>query len=201
MPNAFPTLKDGIRHLAVTLGIGKNFYIPSADNEPERCTYHAAMFNLTPNGTCTDIVLLGGATNKIIRLKEMVVSGTATNATNIGLYIFKRTSAPVGGTSTAITKVASSTNDPASVASLVHYATAPPTVGTGAMMKVTRLNLAPAANGSIDRFEWDFSWKNDKSPMAESATEYLALGMNGNAIPAGGGLDISLTWTEEDVQS
>jgi len=198
MPAFSARRADGLRIVQTDLSGGNSYYIPSADNEPERNTYHGALFNLQPTGTVTDIIALGGAANKIIRLKEITVSGTATSATNIGLYIFKRTAVYTGGTATAVTRTASSTSDPASVASLNHYAVSPPIVGTGTMMKVIRLNLAPAANGSIDRFEWDFSWKNDKAPMCESATEFLALGMNGvGAMPAGGGLDISFTWTEE----
>jgi len=201
MANAFPKLRDGIRSLAVVVGGGQNYYIPSADNEPERNTYRAFIYNQTFAGTATDLVILGGSANKIIRLKSIIVSGTATSASNIGLYLFKRTAAATGGTSTNITKTASSTTDPAATASLVHYGTAAPTVGTGTMLDGGRLNIAPAANGGIDRLILQYTWQNDKAPMCELSTEYLALGMNSVAMPSGGSLDISLAWTEEDPQT
>jgi hypothetical protein len=201
MANAFPKLRDGIRSLAVAFGSGQNYYIPSADNEPERNTYRAFIYNQTFAGIATDLVILGGSTTKIIRLKSLVISGTATLASNIGLYLFKRTAAATGGTPTNITKTPSSTTDPAATANLVHYGTGAPTVGAGTMLDGGRINLAPAANGSIDRLILQYTWQNDKAPMCELSTEYLALGMNGVSMPGGGALDISITWTEEDPQT
>ena len=205
MPIARPFIRDGIRHVAVAAdsawpnsGSGP-FVVPAADNEPERNTYRAFAYNLAPSGTVNDLVVLGGAANTLIRLKSVIVSGTATAATNVPIYIFKRTAAYVGGTPTAITRVSADTTDPVSVASLNHYATAGATAGAGSMLDGARLNLAPAANGSIDRYMFQYTWQNDKAPNLRSATEFLAVGLGGTSFPAGGGLDVSLTWTEEAI--
>ena len=149
MPNAFPILRDGTRQLAVNSGAGSNFTVPSADNEPERNTYRAFSFGLAPTGAVNDLVALGGSATRLIRLKGVIVSGTATAATNVPIYIFKRTAVYAGGTPTAITRVSADTDDPASTATLVHYASAGATAGTGTMLDGCRLNLAPAANGGI----------------------------------------------------
>lgn len=204
MPNAFVIPRDGMRVLSVAdqpsaanpLGVG-NFFIPPADNEPERNTYRAFAYDLAPSGTVNDIIALGGAAGRLIRLKSLVISGTATSATNIGVYVFKRTAGYTGGTPTAITRTAADTTDPASAASLVHYAVAGPTAGAGTMLDGGRLNLAPAANGAIDRLMLQYTWANDKAPNARGPNEFLSLGLNGISMPAGGRLDVSLTWTEE----
>lgn len=197
MPASVQRRGDGARILQSDQAGGGSYNIAAADNEPERNTYHAFIYNQTFAGTATDLIILGGTAAKVIRLKSIVVSGTATAASNIGLYLFKRTAAATGGTPTAVTKTASSTLDPAASATLFHYGTAAPTVGAGTMLDGGRLNLAPAANGSIDRLILQYTWQNDKAPMCEAATEYLSLGLNGVSMPAGGALDISIMWTEE----
>jgi hypothetical protein len=197
VPNAFPILRDGNRQLAVNVGEGLNFSIPAADNEPERNTYRSFVFGLNPTGAVSDLVALGGSATKLIRLKGVIVSGTASAATNIGLYVFKRTAVYTGGTPTPITRVAADTTDPAATATLNHYATAAPTVGAGAMIDGCRLNLAPAANGSIDRFLFQYTWQNDKAPNLRGVAEFIGIGMNGVSMPAGGALDVALVWTEE----
>ena len=197
MPEAFAVLRDGTRQLAVNSGSGSNFTVPSADNEPERNTYRSFSFGLAPTGAVNDLVVLGGSATKLIRLKGVIVSGTATAATNIGLYVFKRTAAYAGGTPTAITRVAADTTDPASTATLNHYATAAATPGAGAMIDGCRLNIAPAANGSIDRFLFQYTWQNDKAPNLRGVAEFIGIGMNGVSMPAGGALDVALVWSEE----
>lgn len=197
MPLAFPILRDGNRQLAVQDATLGNLSIPAADNEPERNTYRAFAFGLAPTGTVNDLVALGGSATKLIRLKGVIVSGTATAATNVPIYIFKRTAAYVGGTPTAITRVAADTTDPASTATLNHYATAGATAGAGTMLDGCRLNLAPAANGSIDRFMFQYTWQNDKAPNLRGVTEFIGIGLNGTSMPAGGALDVALVWSEE----
>jgi len=197
VPEAFAVLRDGTRQLAVNSGSGLNFTIPAADNEPERNTYRSFSFGLNPTGAVNDLVALGGSATKLIRLKGIIVSGTATSATNVPIYIWKRTAVYAGGTPTAITRVAADTTDPASTASLVHYASAGATAGAGTMLDGCRLNLAPAANGSIDRFLFQYTWQNDKAPNLRGVTEFIGVGMNGTSMPAGGALDVALVWTEE----
>lgn len=191
-------IRDGLRHLNVK-DAPNPYLVPAADNEPERPTYRAFSFGLNPSGTINDLVALGGAAGKLIRLKSVIVSGVATAASNIPIYLWKRTAAYTGGTPTAINKTSADTSDPASVASLNHYQAGMATPGAGAMIDGARLNIAPAANGSIDRFMFQYTWQNDKAPNLRSATEFIGVGLNGFTMPAGGGIDVSLCWTEEDI--
>jgi hypothetical protein len=190
-------VRDGARYLQVDDPAGQ-FLIPLADNEPERNTYRAFMFALAPSGVVQDVLQLAGVAGKVIRLKSLIVSGAATAATNMGVYLFKRTALSTGGTPTAVTKVASDTADAAASAVLNHYAAGTATTpGAGGQIDGCRLNLAPAANGGIDRFQFQYSWLNDKAPLVRSATESLCLSLFGQTMPAGGALDVALSWSEE----
>lgn len=201
MPNVTVNTRDQVRHLSVADPLAPNgpgpYFIPAADNEPERNTYRAFAFNLQPTGAVNDLVVLGGSATRLIRLKGVSVSGAASAATNVPIYIFKRTAGYTGGTPTAITSTSADTTDPAATATLVHYAVAGATAGTGTMLDGGRLNMAPAANGSIDRFTAQYTWQNDKAPNLRGVTQFFGIGMNGTSFPAGGGLDVALVWTEE----
>ena len=71
------------------------------------------------------------------------------------------------------------------------------TAGAGTMLDGCRLNLAPAANGSIDRFMFQYTWQNDKAPNLRGVAEFIGIGLNGTSMPAGGALDVALVWSEE----
>lgn len=196
MAQAFASIIQGERVL--TVQDATPYVIHSADNEPERNTYRAFVYGLAPTGAVTDILILGGAAGKVVRLKSITVSGAATAATNIGVYVFKRTTAATGGTPVAVTKTASDLTDPAASATLNSYAGGAPTVGSGTMLDGCRLNLAPAANGSIDRFMFQYTWQNDKAAVLRAASDAIAVGLNGQIISGVSGvLDIAITWTEE----
>lgn len=195
---AFPdTVGNGIRGLRFEGPGNQTYFIPATDNEPDRNTYRAFAGDLAPSGTVNDLVVLGGSATRLIRLKSVILSGAATNATNVIVSIFRRTAAYTGGTPTAIARTSADTQDPASTASLVHYATAAATAGAGTLLDGCRLNLAPAANGSIDRPALQYTWQNDKAACLRGVNEFFGIGLNGATMPAGGRLDVSLTWTEE----
>ena len=174
------------------------YLISAADNEPERNTYRAFLYGLASAAAITDLLTLRGAANKTIRLKALTLSGSASAATNVGVYLAKRTAAPTGGTPTTVTPGAADSTDPNPAATLQHYASGAPTPGAGAVFDGGRLNLAPAANGSIDRLVFQYTWQNDKAPLLVSASEWFALNFNNaNISGVAGAVDIGIAWTEE----
>jgi hypothetical protein len=179
-------------------GTGAGPYVLGADNEPERATFGSFIFGLAPTGTMTDMFVLQGAVGKIIRVKSIIISGTATAATNLQIVLFRRTTAPTGGTPTAITRTAKDSLDGTANMVLNHYAAGTaPTAGTGTMFDGGRLNFAPAANGSIDRLIFQYSWQNDKAFVLRGAAEWLCVNLQSATAPAGFGIDFSCLWTEE----
>ncbi|CAB5162299.1 hypothetical protein UFOVP152_18 [uncultured Caudovirales phage] len=172
--------------------------VPVSDNDPQRPTYRITILGAAPAANPTDLLVLQGAAGVTTRIREIILSGTATSATNVTPTIVRRSSANTGGTSTAQTVAKRDTADAAAASSCQLY-TANPT-GLGALVNIVdggRLNLAPAANGSIDRIFWQYSWMNEKGPTLRGASDFFALNFGGAAWPAGGLLDITISLTEE----
>lgn len=193
---AVAAIKQGFRALLVQAAAP--YLIGAADNEPERNTYRAFLYGLAPAAAITDLLTLRGVAGKTIRLKGLALSGSASAATNVGAYLAKRTAAPTGGTPTTVTPGAADSSDPAFAATLQHWAAGAPTPGAGTVFDGGRLNLAPAANGSIDRLVFQYTWQNDKAPLLLNANEWIALNFNSaNISGVAGALDIGICWTEE----
>lgn len=202
-PKIFALRQDDGAGMTLTIrsvdlsGTGVGPFIPAADNEPERATYGAFLYGLVPPATPTDFVYLQGAGAKVMRLKSLILSGTATAATNIPVYLYKRTANYTGGVATTQSAGQHDTSDSASAATLKYFTTLPTGLGTGAIINGGRLNLAPAANGSIDRLMFQYAWMNDKAPVLRTSTDYLAINFGGLAWPSGGAIDVAFEWTEE----
>ena len=196
MPSPQMIARNG-NYLLIDRG-GSGAIAPISDNDPMRGTYSTFLTNVVPAASPTDILTIQGSKSKIIRLRQIIVTGVATAASNVQIFITKRSTSNTGGTSAPQSLVAhDSLDDPAS-AVLALY-TANPT-GLGTSLGVTdggRLNLAPAANGGIDRLLFQYGWLNDKAPLLNGPNEYYALGLAGSAMPAGGSFDISVNISED----
>ena len=84
--NLYPAAADGD-----TLAISTNGFRP---------TYAYRVADFSPVAAATDVLVLTGAANKVIRVTKVGVTGSATAAALVDLYITKRTTANSGGTST-----------------------------------------------------------------------------------------------------
>lgn len=168
------------------------------DNEPARATFGAFISGINPAVNPTDLLVIQGSASKIVRIKSIVLAGTATTATNVIVNIVRRSSANTGGTTTPIPAVSRDTGNDTSVAVVTLYTANPTTTGNlvGAI-DGGRLNLAPAANGAIDRLIFQYTWQNDQAFTLRSAAEFLTINLGGVSSPGGGVLDVSLAWTEE----
>jgi hypothetical protein len=183
--------------LMVDLGDGQS-RVPISDNDPLRATFAIFLPALVPAANTTDVVTISGSATKKVRLREIMFTGAATAASNILLNIMKRTAPNTGGTFAPQTLVNRDSTD-ATATSVVNLYTANPT-GLGAsagLMDGGRLNIAPAANGSIDRLWFQYSWLNDKAPLLNGVNEFFAINLGGAAWPAGGLLDVTLVIGED----
>jgi hypothetical protein len=196
MPSASTVKNNGSIYLDLNDGMGTRVNI--ADNEPLKGSYSLFLPSVVPVATPTDLLTLSGTGAKNIRLRSLTLTGAATAASNILVNLVRRSTANTGGTSTNQTIVQRDSTDDASTATVKLY-TANPT-GLGTLVGAydgARLNLAPPANGGIDRVSFQYSWLNDKAPILRTANEYFCINLAGAAWPAGGLLDISLAWGEE----
>jgi len=179
-------------------GAGTGPFTKQSDNEPMRATYGTSIFSVVPPATPTDFLMIQGSATKLVRLKSIILAGSASAAANIQCILVRRSSPGTGGAWTPVTGVNHDTNDSAPTAVVQFATTLPSPVGTAVgTLHRGRLNLAPAANGSVDRLMWQWGWQNDKAPVLRGASDYLFLNFAGAAWPSGGVLDCDLLWTEE----
>lgn len=183
-PNAFPTERSP--------------FIEQTDNEPMRATFGAFITGFTPAATPTDVLLFQGSASKVIRVKSVLLMGTATAASNIIVNLIRRSAANTGGTAVAVPAVTRDSTNDVATCTVNRYTANPSALGTAVgTIDGGRLNLAPAANGSIDRLFFQYAWQMEQAFVLRGTSEFLAINLGGAAWPSGGALDISLAWTEE----
>lgn len=172
--------------------------IPMADNDPQRYTYVYSVVGFTPAASPSDILQIQGSSTRIVKLRQVIMSGTASAATNILPLLYRRSTAATGGTPTVQTLLKRDPRDPAATSVLSTFAANPSPLGTSVgIVDSGRLNLAPAANGGIDRLIWQYSWLNEEGLALKDANDFLCLNLGGAAIANSPQLDISLVLTEE----
>jgi hypothetical protein len=170
--------------------------VPIADNDPTRSTYSCFIPGFVPVATPTDFLQIIGSATRIVRIRSIVITGSATAASNILLATVRRSTSSTG-TTTNIPLISRDTGDNAAAA-IVQTFSANPALGT--LIGVAdggRLNIAPAANGSLDRMALQYSWLNDKAPILRGPADCLCLNLAGAAWPAGGALDINIVLSED----
>ena len=194
MPN--PRILNVNGQLKVDTNDGTGGRADMADNDPLRASYACFVSGFVPATTPTDFLQIVGSATKIVRIRSIVITGTATAASNIIINTVRR-STPSTGTTTNLTLVARDQLDDAPTA-VVQTFSANPVLGTiiGAA-DGARLNIAPAANGSLDRLLLQYSWMNDKAPILRGVNDVLCLNLNGAPWPVGGQLDINVVLTED----
>lgn len=102
-----------------------SLYINSSGRKP---SYRAAT-TFTTAGSPTDVLILNGSSTKVIKVRNITITGTNTNNTNVLIDLVKRSTANTGGTSATVTAVPNDSNSAAASAVVTSY-TANPTLGT-----------------------------------------------------------------------
>ena len=147
----------------------------------------------------TDALVLSGSATKTVRVTRIAYSADATAAGSLDFYFFKRTTADTGGTSSVPAAVQMDSRDPAPTASAKLYSANPSALGTGVLLSGSHYAM-PAASSTgypISQFSEDFGSHNERSLVLRTASEALAVNFNGQTIPAGTNLYLTIEWTEE----
>lgn len=171
--------------------------ITSTPNDGCKATYSAAVLGLATAAAATDIFTITGAAGVLTRITSLVIYGTRTAASAIDIQIIKRSTANAGGTSAIQTNVPHDSNDGAA-ASVVRSYTVNPALGTtiGAVRTAKMFVGSNSVQGQSVIF--DFGRKQGTSLMLRSASEVLAVNLNGTTV-AGSSFDIYAEWTEEPL--
>jgi hypothetical protein len=184
--------------LLVLVGLAQAAPMPVI-SEGVKPTYHVTLADIIPAATATDVVTLCGSATKTIRVNRIQITADATAASVLDLYVFKRSVADTGGTSAAQTSVSHDSHDAVASAVVKLYSVNPTGLGTGILLVADHYALPAAATTGYPGVPWveDFGNRNDKTVVLYGTAECLAFSLNGQTIPAGTGVYISFSWTEE----
>jgi hypothetical protein len=159
-------------------------------------TYSACVVGQIPVTTAGDCFVLNWV-SKVIRLRRIQVTGTATTAITLDVTLVRRSTADSAGTSSTPTIVPHDSANPAATATVKAYTVAP-TAGTlvGIICAEKLLLPVSAASGGESQVEWIFGERPAQSPLLR-ATGLFAVTIS--AIPAGGSMTISCEWSEDNL--
>ena len=162
-------------------------YISTAGLLP---TYSAAASFTPASGVLSQVC---GSATKTVHLKQIIIAGTASSAGTLVLNVIKKSTAPSGGTGTAVTPVSVDDVDAASGASFKYY-TAAPTAGTAiGTVASFSLGFPTTAGYQIPAIFQDAS--NTKPLTLRGAAECAELQTSSSAL-TGGNIQVTVTWTE-----
>jgi hypothetical protein len=174
---------------------------PVADNEVT-ATYRYSVTQVTPVATPQDFLRIQGSSTKTIRVKKLYIGGLATTLGTMQVNLIRRSTAGTIG-SGAVTAITAAKHDPnkGSPTATVNYVQTAnwTTEGTSAgQLGSKRLTLAVAATSDTKFVQWDFCQNCDQPVLVRGTSDWLCVNLGGDAVPAGGKLDIEIE-TEEDA--
>lgn len=188
---------------------GRSRRVALADNDPVRTTYSYAIGGLAAATNATDVAVLeyplAVGLGKLIRLRQIQLSGTAGTSAQYVLNVIKRSTLNTGGTRTTPAGIARDNRLDPSFATLGFYTANPSAVGAvtpaGFYGPIDggRLTFAAPGGNNLDRLNLQYSWLNDMAPVLRTPGECFALSFAGANLAAGSLIDISITWGEEEV--
>lgn len=171
--------------------------VQAVATESLKATYSYATASITPAATPTDMFVIAGAANKVVRIKKIAMDLSSTVSGKINVALIKRSTQASGGTSASGTVNKFDSSDVTASASILSF-TANPTVGTTTSIAEAFALPSGAAPVAVVR---DYSTRNDESMVLRSG-EYLAINGQGSALPnADARINFTIEWTEESSAS
>ena len=175
---------------------------PVSIKDREIATYSASNGPFTVAASPTDVFTITGSATKVVRIRQIYFSASATNASSANFFLIKRSTANTGGTSTVRPAVPSDSDDGAATAEVRTY-TANPTLGTAVgtlrsykLVVPQNTPLGSASNGPLN--EIYFGNNSQKAITLRGTSEVLALNMNGVTL-TGNSFCVFIEWTEENI--
>lgn len=170
-----------------------------ANAEGTKATYRVSLNDFTPAASATDAVMVQGSATKIIRITKIAYSADATGAGALDYYITKRLTPDTGGTSSVPSVGILDSRDPAPSATVKQFS-ANPTLGTSGVVVAANHYAMPAAASTgypISQFVETFGGTGAKALVLRNASEVMGFSFNGQTIPAGTSVYVTIEWTEE----
>lgn len=174
--------------------------VAAVSTEGTTPTYRATIADLAPAASATDVTTICGSATKTVKVKYVQASADATNVSSVDFYIFLRTAADTGGTSSVVASIAADpASDPAATAVIRSYNSNPASLGTGTVVVGDHYALAAIASTGYPITQWveTFGTRNGQPLILRGTSQCVAFGLNGQTIPAGMSLYVNWEWTEE----
>ena len=164
-----------------------------------KASYSATTIPFTPPATPSDIIRISGSATKIIRILKIVLNTTQNTIGINDWYIIKRSTANIGGTTTAITPVPLDSNFASPTATLIRYNTNATTLGTAlgnlAIVNIVSPPTTPGTSGTA-YIPYVFDFTNNPIVL-RSVNEGVSVNFNGAALPGGLSINCHIMFTEE----
>jgi hypothetical protein len=173
---------------------------PNSGVKPyQRTTYTVGVSNFGIAGAPTDVALISGSASTVVRITHVLISVTSTTAVVIPVTLVKRSAANTGGSSGigAITPLDS--NDAASTASNLFYATNPTALGAavGTMVRAAKYFCEVATpTSAAEVLDWPLGNNDAKPVVLRGTAQTLCVNFGGVTI-AGGTVTIVFEYTED----
>lgn len=161
-------------------------------------TYRVQVADITPAATPTDVLTLCGSATKTIFVHRVQVTADANGASVFDFYLYKRTAANTGGTSTAQTLASLDSTNAASTATASLYSANPATLGAGVLINGDHYEIPATTGTAYYSPPWaeDFGVRGTQAVVLRGTAQCLALNLNGQALPAGFSLYAMFEYSE-----
>lgn len=158
-------------------------------------TYASAAIGIANTGA-GDIYCIAGSATKVVKIKGIRVSATATSTIVIDANVVLRSALDTGGTSTAITVVPQDTSNPAATATVTSYSVSPTpgaAIGTLRSQKLAVGTAGNSANAGLALYQFSVYW--DQPLILRGAAQNACI--NVSAAGTGATFDVDHEHTEE----
>lgn len=167
------------------------------DEERHKRTYFANAVFAAANLATDILTISSNAGANIISINRILIQGFQTTGSNVDLYLYKRTTANTGGTSTTETAAKANEGDAASTAVIKSYTANPSALGTQAGGTLRVLNfLLPTSGSAQPIFEINFGERGKPIQLRNGVQDSLSLNLGGVTY-AGNRFYVYIEWTEE----
>ena len=163
----------------------------------DKATYSAAVVNLSPAATATDILTIIGSATKVVKVTMVRISATQATSGQVDFILAKRSTANTGGTSTLPAIAPLDSNNPAATAVVRSYTANPTALGTlvGNVMAASVPVIATNSTATSDRVLFE-SIRPTQPIVLRGVAQTLAVNLNGVTVGTGA-ITAFIEWTEE----
>ena len=165
-------------------------------------TYRCSLNNLTLAATATDVVQLRASPSKLVRLRQLRVTGSAQSSVVPSAFGIKRTTQNTGGTFVPSAPTVYDSRDAVATAVFGYYTANPSALGASVgLCRSDHLGLSTISGSAADLLPvvWDFGVLGEK-PMIllPGSAESFVFNFGGQAVPNGTLLNVGMLWSEEE---